>query len=683
MAFPYLLYCKKLTKQSAFLQQVITYLLIFLFPVYLSAQFTMPDTVCVNSPINIANSINNASTYYWSFCQADVNATPVGKSLGNLNNALSTPANIDYAYDNGRYYGILVNNSPGGLVRLDFGNSLLNTPTAVSLGNFSGIIPDGGEGIQVVKDNNTWYAIIVGGDPAAQSTPRIIKADFGNSLANTPTVTNWGNLGNMGYPHDIYVFKDVNNWYGFVANYRNSTITRFSFGTNFNNPPTATNLGTIAGISGPTGLCPINDNGTWRLFVTNFTGNTLSRIDFGNSLLNAPTGSANLGNLGNLFFNPRDILILNYCSQSVAFIGNDNSDVTRLNFSTLTSTPTFVNMGKIGGPGNIHSISKPFRMGSDLFVFLPNSYSNNLTRFQFPGCTNASISNSALQTPPAFSYNTPGTYNVSLTIDDGLPTQNTYCKQIVVVAKKTVTVSADTSICIGSSVTLKASGGDIYEWLNKTDITNPALSVVQVTPIQTTSYQVRIYNNTCAINDTLTSKVLIKPLPVIAIKKSNDINCSFNNAQLTATGGGTYQWSPVNGLSDPAIANPVATITQSTKYYLTVTNTNGCSAKDSIDVLVTAISNSTDQYLVPNAFSPNGDGMNDCFGIKQWGNIANLSFGVYNRWGERIFFSNTTSKCWDGRYKSIPQPPGTYVYYITFQSFCGTVERKGTVMLIR
>ncbi|MES2374302.1 MAG: gliding motility-associated C-terminal domain-containing protein [Bacteroidota bacterium] len=817
----------------------LNWLLLIVFlgsPFCLQAQFQIPDTVCVNSSVTITNPVT-ASTYFWSFCQANVNVPPLGTSLGNVNGKLSLPANVDYAYDNGNYYALLVNNGiSGGLLRLDFGNSLLNTPTAVSLGTFGGIMPDGGEGIQVVKEGSNWYAIIVGGDPLAGSTPRIIKADFGNSLTNTPILTNWGNLGNMGYPHDIYLFKDVNNWYGFVANYRNSTITRFSFGTNFNNPPAATNLGSFNGLLlGPTGLCAINDNGTWRLFVTNFTGNTLARLDFGNSLLNTPSGSANLGNPGGLFSSPRDIMIMNYCSQAVAFVGNDNSDVTRLNFGTLTSSPGYTNLGKIGGPGNIHSISKPFRMGADVFVFLPNSYSNNLTRFQFPGCSNASISNSAAQTPATFSYNTPGTYNISLTVDDGLPTQNTYCKQLVVIAKtatsvspdtaicgnvavtltatggsvyewldptisnqalasvqvtpsqttsykvrirnsgcaindtlttkvtvnplpvvtasksndlgcsfssaqltatggasyqwqpvtglsnttianpvtsatqttkyfvtatnsngcnqtdsvnvvvspmKNLSISADTAVCLGSSVTLQASGGDTYEWLNKNDISNPSQSTVQVTPVQSTSYKVHIYNNACLSNDTLTSKITVNSIPVINIAKSNDINCSFNTSQLSASGGGSYLWSPATGLSDSAIANPVATITQSTKYYVTVTSPAGCSAKDSINVIVASGSN-PDQYFVPSAFSPNGDGKNDCFSIKQWGNIANISFSVYNRWGERIFFSNTSSKCWDGRYKSIPQASGTYVYYITFKSFCGIVERKGTVVLIR
>lgn len=663
--------------------RLMTGIAISMTPAFLQAQFQVPDTVCVNAPVTISNPINNASSYYWSFCQADINLAPEGRSLGNINNALSVPATIDYGYENGKYYGILVNNSPGGLVRLDFGNSLLNTPVATSLGNFSGSIPDGAEGVQVVKENNKWYAIIVGGDPGAQSTPRIVKADFGTSLTNTPVITNWGNLGNMAYPHDIYVFKDAGSWYGFAANYRNNTITRFHFGADFSSVPVATNLGNLGNLSGPTGLCPINDNGTWRLFVTNFTGNTISRIDFGNSLLNAPSGAVNLGNLGNSLTNPRDIMILTYCSQAVAFVGNDNSDVIRLNFTSLSTTPAYQNMGKIGGTGNIHSVSKSFREGADVFVFMPNSYSNNLTRLRFVGCTNSSMAGSVLQTPAPFSYGSPGIYNISLTIDDGLPTQNTYCKQIVVIAKKSVSVTPDTSICAGNSVNLLAAGGDSYEWLNTTEIPAATVASAVVTPLQNTSYRVVVRNFACKTSDTLATAVKVNPLPMVRITKSNDINCSFSTARLSASGAATYQWLPVTGLSDPALADPVVNIQQSTKYYLTATSNAGCSRKDSVEVLVTAMNMTADSYLVPTAFTPNGDGINDCFGIKQWGNLNNIAFSIYNRWGERIFYTNTSTRCWDGRYKSIPQPSGTYVYHISFQSVCGAVDRKGTVVLIR
>jgi hypothetical protein len=338
------------------------------------ASFTAPDTVCVNTAVNITNTSTGATSYLWNFCVANANTVPQQSPLGNPGNHLSVPTYMDYVVQNGNYYGFIVNNSPGGLIRLDFGNSLLNAPVSVNLGNFGGIISNSAQGIQVVQNNGRWYAIIVSGDPGTVPvTPsRILKVDFGTDLTNpAPAATNWGNIGGMNYPHDLYMFQDDSfNWYGFTVNFRNSTITRFSFGSDFNNPPAGVNLGNLGNLDIPTGICPVNDNGTWRVFITNSNNHTLSRIDFGNSLLNTPSGAVNLGNPGSLT-NPRDLYIFNYCSQPVGFVVNNNGALTRLNFNTLGAVPTATPLGNIIGAANIHSISKLFRVQEDLFAFLP------------------------------------------------------------------------------------------------------------------------------------------------------------------------------------------------------------------------------------------------------------------------------------------------------------------------
>jgi gliding motility-associated-like protein len=94
-------------------------------------------------------------------------------------------------------------------------------------------------------------------------------------------------------------------------------------------------------------------------------------------------------------------------------------------------------------------------------------------------------------------------------------------------------------------------------------------------------------------------------------------------------------------------------------------------------------SNNKGEYFMPNAFTPNNDGINDCFGLKFWGNITKLDFSIYNRFGERIFYSTDPVKCWDGRYKGVLQNIGAYVYIIKAVTACDTVERKGTVFLVR
>jgi gliding motility-associated-like protein len=86
---------------------------------------------------------------------------------------------------------------------------------------------------------------------------------------------------------------------------------------------------------------------------------------------------------------------------------------------------------------------------------------------------------------------------------------------------------------------------------------------------------------------------------------------------------------------------------------------------------------------VANAFTPNNDGLNDCFGLKYWGRVSTLDFSVFNRHGMRVFYTTNPQDCWDGTYNGVPQPGGGYAYQIEATTTCGTIYRKGIVILVR
>ena len=86
---------------------------------------------------------------------------------------------------------------------------------------------------------------------------------------------------------------------------------------------------------------------------------------------------------------------------------------------------------------------------------------------------------------------------------------------------------------------------------------------------------------------------------------------------------------------------------------------------------------------MPNAFSPNNDGHDDCFGLKYWGQISSLELTIYNRWGQLLFMTTDPQGCWDGTYKGVPQPAGGYVYQIKAATACEVAYRKGIVILVR
>ena len=88
--------------------------------------------------------------------------------------------------------------------------------------------------------------------------------------------------------------------------------------------------------------------------------------------------------------------------------------------------------------------------------------------------------------------------------------------------------------------------------------------------------------------------------------------------------------------------------------------------------------------LIPNAFTPNQDNVNDCFGVKNWPVTSSYQLNVYNRWGMLVFKTNNILECWTGEINGVKQEMGAYVYMIKANTAaCGQITHKGTVLLIR
>jgi len=89
-------------------------------------------------------------------------------------------------------------------------------------------------------------------------------------------------------------------------------------------------------------------------------------------------------------------------------------------------------------------------------------------------------------------------------------------------------------------------------------------------------------------------------------------------------------------------------------------------------------------HLIPSAFTPNHDNLNDYFGVKNWPVTSSFELCIYNRWGQLVFKTNNVLECWKGESNRQPQPTGTYVYTIKAStSTCGAIATKGTITIIR
>lgn len=154
----------------------------------------------------------------------------------------------------------------------------------------------------------------------------------------------------------------------------------------------------------------------------------------------------------------------------------------------------------------------------------------------------------------------------------------------------------------------------------------------------------------------------------------------LNAVDMNNSGFDQYTWSPPAGLSNPDIPDPVATVRQSIVYTVEATTPAGCKAIDSISIKVYLVSD----IFVPTGFTPNGDGHNDILRAIPIGIRDFKYFAVFNRWGQRVFYTSNPGEGWDGKAGGVPQGSSTFVWMTEGVDYTGkTISRKGTVVLIR
>lgn len=170
-----------------------------------------------------------------------------------------------------------------------------------------------------------------------------------------------------------------------------------------------------------------------------------------------------------------------------------------------------------------------------------------------------------------------------------------------------------------------------------------------------------IYTASSGCADTLVHKIKVNPIGTVDIGPDIAMpDYESTTLQPKVSGDGLkFKWTPAIGLSSDTIANPVVKINQDMTYTLTVTNKYGCSVSDQISIV------SLHGVVPPNAFTPNGDGINDTWVIKNLSAYKDCTVDVFNRAGQKVFTSVGYSAIgWDGRYGGSDLPVGVYYYII-------------------
>ncbi len=241
-------------------------------------------------------------------------------------------------------------------------------------------------------------------------------------------------------------------------------------------------------------------------------------------------------------------------------------------------------------------------------------------------------------------------------------------------------ICSDTLVCNGEPVQLWVTGGNgQYQWYPAQTLSCEFCPDPIATALGTTRYfAVLLDPNGC--QDTLTVNVENHP-PFNLILHNNDTTIYLgDNVQLRASGAPFYYWTPTQYLTYTQSNSPLATPMESITYTVTgVSLLQGCPQKDSVHINVLQ-----QDIILPNAFSPNGDGTNDVFRVTGRKFITVQEFKIFNRWGDEIFATQDISKGWDGNYKGVAQDPGVYYYLVRVSYPNGKTQfLRGDVTLVR
>jgi gliding motility-associated-like protein len=192
---------------------------------------------------------------------------------------------------------------------------------------------------------------------------------------------------------------------------------------------------------------------------------------------------------------------------------------------------------------------------------------------------------------------------------------------------------------------------------------------------ENTLYVLTVHNAECKSSDTLQVTVNKKPF---ADAGPDKIMLAGQSVVLDGRGGGTsvgYSWTPANSLQAASTLTPVASPAGSQQYVLHVVSNVGCGiATDTMLVKVYK------QLYIPNAFTPNGDGLNDTWLIETLVIYPGAEVKVYNRYGQMVFNNNGQNIAWDGKFRGSPPIPGAYVYVIDLKN--NTPLVKGVLYVI-
>ncbi|MEW6773613.1 MAG: gliding motility-associated C-terminal domain-containing protein [Bacteroidota bacterium] len=282
--------------------------------------------------------------------------------------------------------------------------------------------------------------------------------------------------------------------------------------------------------------------------------------------------------------------------------------------------------------------------------------------------------------PPVSATNTAsnlpaGNYTITTTDSTG-------CNKTTVITITTnfnlpLSITGNSLICSSQTATLTLHGAQSLTWnTGQTD------SIIVVQPSVTTTYSAVVVNGSC--QDSVYFTVNVLPSPSVSVTPTTYTLNIGDTAVVQLSGATYYSWNPAFGVVYTTSATAYITPTASAMYCVTGTDSSKVCADTSCVQLY--VEGSCFDIRVPNVFTPNGDNVNDDWGIEIpcISLVNEFHLNIVDRWGVKIYEANKPNARWDGRTISgEPVPTGTYYYTVEFKINNKKEKLKGYITLMK
>ncbi len=239
--------------------------------------------------------------------------------------------------------------------------------------------------------------------------------------------------------------------------------------------------------------------------------------------------------------------------------------------------------------------------------------------------------------------------------------------------------NTDTLVCLGDSFTVRGSfGGGNLIWQPASIVSGSIATSFTVRPTTSTWLTaIASSGSGCIQRDSFL--ITVHEKPSVFAGRDTTIFKGFSVPLTLARVSGTainFIWTPSTGLNDATLLNPLATPQLTTQYILSVNSAFCGAVSDTLTIRV------LENIRVPNAFSPNGDGVNDTWVIEGLNTYRSATVEVFNRYGQPVFSAGRGyPQAWNGTFKGKPLAAGTFYYVITIPELNNTLS--GWVMILK